>query len=70
MSTTPQLSLSARCPRCGRVLHDDWELGELCGAARASLERMKLAIPPGVKVALELVRDEMICRIGKCEARG
>ena len=66
MDTQRTMSLAAPCPRCGRKLHDDWELGQLAEAALDALERMKLCIPGGVKVCLELVRNEMACRVGVC----
>lgn len=57
----------ARCARCGRLQHSDHELGLLCEAAFDALERMRLVVPGGVKIALRLVRDEMACRGGTCE---
>ncbi len=54
------------CLRCGRILHGDAELGEIADAAVGSLDRMRLVLPPGVRVALRMVADEMVCRAGRC----
>jgi hypothetical protein len=61
-----QSEAARTCARCGRLLHPDRELGQLCGAALDALERMRLVVPGGVKVALRMVSEEMLCRAGAC----
>ncbi len=68
MTDPEQLTLTPRCPRCGAPLYDNWELRELSLAALAALERYKLALPDGVKLALRLVAQNMNCRDQRCEA--